>query len=1439
MPYLGIYDVITNPNMAEAVTGSGKTLAFLIPVLEMLWREKWSASQGLGALVITPTRELAYQIYEVLKKIGCKHDFSAGLVIGGKSIDEERSRLACTNIVIATPGRLLQHMDQTSTFSCDLLQMLVLDEADRILDMGFSTAMKYILENLPEERQTLLFSATLSNPSIIKLANLSLKEGVIVSTNKTNKTPNQLSHAYVTVDLSEKLEVLYAFIKSHLNSKILVFMSSCKQVQFHNAVLCKLRPGVPILALYGKQKQLRRVGIYESFCKKTSAVLLATDIAARGLDIPAVHWVVHLDCAEDVETYIHRSGRTARYHKAGNSLAMILPSEEAFIDNLQKHGVTLTKIRVNPQKQISIQKKVQSMCAESQEVHHWAKKTFNSYVRSVFLQRDKTVFDVNKLPLSAYAASLGLLSAPKVRFLKKAEKKRGGDGEGEEQEESDKEEENEGDEGDQDDSEAEEAKKAFSALADDNDDDDILVKKDSSVMDSLSTDNLEALQPRQTKKKAKSKVAKAKALLKKGIKVNTKISFDEEGNVEAQEGAFDRQPAAALVDITPAIDPAKAGGIDIDEMQKDMRDRDTEDKATAKQRRKEAKLEKKEKRKRVRGEEAPVAVLGGCSESEEGEEEQEPEEKRHCSSLQETEDLAAHLLGDLQIYNTVIFLFVQIKYYAINCLVLFTLFLSISLDGVNTDLFVILLKGSKILSGLGELSLLHTLTDVPVDEGSFGVHEIELVVKSGPCLSDGSGVGQHAHGPLDLGEVTSGNNGGWLVVDANLETSGAPVDELDGPLGLDGGNGSVDVLGDDITPVQHTTGHVLSVSGIALDHLVGRLEASVGDLSNGELLVVGLLSGDDGSVGHQREVNPGVGHQVGLELSQINVKGTIESQRSGDGGDDLSNQPVQVGVGRSLDVQVPSADIVDSLVVNHEGTVGVLKGGMGGQDRVVGLNDSGGDLGRGVDGELQLRLLSVVNTEPLAEQRGQTGSGTSTEGVEDEESLESSTLVSLRIREGLAIQYICRDLFIQFHFPDSVQNKINDLLSDGVVTSGVVVSGILLASDQLFRVEELSVSSSSDLIDDGGLQINKHSPGDVLSSSSLAEEGVEGVISTSDGLVRGHLTVGLDTVLQAVEFPAGITNLDSGLSNVDRDTFTHDEEREFRDLWQSGVGHQVGLELSQINVKGTIESQRSGDGGDDLSNQPVQVGVGRSLDVQVPSADIVDGLIVDHEGTVGVLQGGMGGQDRVVGLNDSGGDLGRGVDGELQLRLLSVVNTEPLAEQRGQTGSGTSTEGVEDEESLESSTLVSLRIREGLAIQYICRDLFIQFHFPDSVQNKINDLLSDGVVTSGVVVSGILLASDQLFRVEELSVSSSSDLIDDGGLQINKHSPGDVLSSSSLAEEGVEGVISTSDGLVRGHLTVGLDTVLQAVEFPAGITNLDSGLSNVDRDTFTHDEERG
>mmetsp|Transcript_33559 Transcript_33559/g.44269 ORF Transcript_33559/g.44269 Transcript_33559/m.44269 type:complete len:401 (+) Transcript_33559:242-1444(+) len=400
-----------------------------------------------------------------------------------------------------------------------------------------------------------------------------------------------------------------------------------------------------------------------------------------------------------------------------------------------------------------------------------------------------------------------------------------------------------------------------------------------------------------------------------------------------------------------------------------------------------------------------------------------------------------------------------------------------------------------------------------MDEGTLGVHEIELVVNSGEDLSDGSGVGDHADGAHDLGEVTTGHNSGGLVVDTALEASGAPVDELDGSLGLDGGNSGVDVLGDDITSVHEAAGHVLAVAGVALGHHGGGLEGGVGDLSDGELLVVGLLGGDDGSVGGEHEMDTGVGHQVSLELSHIDVEGTIEAEGGSEGGDDLGDQSVEVGVGGALNVEVSAADVVHGLVVEHDGDVGVLKEGVGGQDRVVGLDDGGGDLRGGVDGEAELGLLAVVNGESLEEERSETGASATADGVEHKEALETSALIG--------------------ELSDAVEAEVNNLLTDGVVTTGEVVGGILLTGDELLGVEELTVGASADLIDDGGLEIEEDSAGDVLASTSLGEEGVESVVATTDGLVGGHLTVRLDAVLEAEELPAGVTNLDTGLTDVD------------------------------------------------------------------------------------------------------------------------------------------------------------------------------------------------------------------------------------------------------------------------------------------------------------------
>ncbi len=442
------------------------------------------------------------------------------------------------------------------------------------------------------------------------------------------------------------------------------------------------------------------------------------------------------------------------------------------------------------------------------------------------------------------------------------------------------------------------------------------------------------------------------------------------------------------------------------------------------------------------------------------------------------------------------------------------LLLTLALSGLSADLLVVLLEGSEILTGLGELTLLHTLSDVPVDESSLGVHEIELVVNAGQSLSDGSGVGDHAHSALHTSQVTAGDDGGGLVVDTALEASGAPVDELDGSLGLDGGNSGVDILGDDVTTEHHAASHVLTVARIALGEHVGGLEDGVGDLRDGQLLVVSLLSGDDGGIRSQHEVDSGVGHQVGLELREIDVEGTIESQGGSQGGHDLGNQSVEVGVGGSLDVEVSAAHVVEGLVIQAEGAVSVLQQRVGRQDVVVGLNDSGGDLGSRGHGEGELGLAAVVDGESLQEEGAEAGASSTTSGVEDHEALETSAVIS--------------------ELADSVKDQVNHLLADGVVTTGVVVGSILLAGHQLLGVVELSVGASSDLIADRGLQVDEDATRNVLASTSLREEGVEGVIATADSLVGGHLAVGLDAVLKAVELPAGVTSLDTSLAKVKR-----------------------------------------------------------------------------------------------------------------------------------------------------------------------------------------------------------------------------------------------------------------------------------------------------------------
>ncbi|XP_042066577.1 DEAD-box ATP-dependent RNA helicase 32-like isoform X1 [Salvia splendens] len=406
--------------LGAAKTGSGKTLAFVIPVLEKLYRARWGPEDGVGCIIMSPTRELAGQLFEVLKNVGVHHGFSAGLLIGGrKDVGEEKERVNGLNILVCTPGRLLQHMDETPNFECSQLQVLVLDEADRILDVGFKKELNAIISQLPKQRQTFLFSAT-QTKSVQDLARLSLKDPEYLSVHEesTTATPNRLDQTAMIVPLEQKLDMLWSFIRTHLNSRILVFLSSCKQVKFVHEAFKKLRPGIPLKCLHGRMKQDGRMGIYASFCEQHS-VLFSTDVASRGLDFnKAVDWVVQVDCPEDVASYIHRVGRTARYLSGGRSVLFLAPSETKMLDKLQEKKIPIRIIKANTKRLESVSGSLAALLVKYPNLQSLAQRAFITYLKSIHKQRDKDIFDVTKLPIDEYSASIGLPLTPRVRFLK-------------------------------------------------------------------------------------------------------------------------------------------------------------------------------------------------------------------------------------------------------------------------------------------------------------------------------------------------------------------------------------------------------------------------------------------------------------------------------------------------------------------------------------------------------------------------------------------------------------------------------------------------------------------------------------------------------------------------------------------------------------------------------------------------------------------------------------------------------------------------------------------------------------------------------------------------------------------------------------------------------------------------------------------------------------
>mmetsp|Transcript_92526 Transcript_92526/g.267139 ORF Transcript_92526/g.267139 Transcript_92526/m.267139 type:complete len:287 (-) Transcript_92526:23-883(-) len=275
-------------------------------------------------------------------------------------------------------------------------------------------------------------------------------------------------------------------------------------------------------------------------------------------------------------------------------------------------------------------------------------------------------------------------------------------------------------------------------------------------------------------------------------------------------------------------------------------------------------------------------------------------------------------------------------------------------------------------------------------------------------------------------------------------------------------------------------------------------------------------------------MDAGVRDEVRLELGDVHIQRTVEAQRGGKRGDDLSQQPVEVRIRRPLDVEIPPADVVQCLVVVHDRHVRVLQEGVHAQDRVVRLDHSRGNLRAGPHREAQLALLAVVHGQTLQHQATETRAGAAAASVVDHEALEACAVVG--------------------KLPDAVEHEVHNLLADRVVPPREVVRRILFARDELLRVEELAVGACAHLVHDRWLQVHKDTARHVLARPGLREEGVECVIAAPDGLVRRHLPIRLDAMLQAEELPASVTDLDARLADMDADGLTHDACGELRSL---------------------------------------------------------------------------------------------------------------------------------------------------------------------------------------------------------------------------------------------------------------------------------------------------
>ncbi|XP_075983956.1 putative ATP-dependent RNA helicase DDX55 homolog [Anticarsia gemmatalis] len=427
--------------VAEAVTGSGKTLAFVVPMLEMLLKKQKDTplrKDFVYAVIISPTRELATQIHRVIEQFLQEPELShitLAVLVGGRAVDGDVETIQKgAQIVVCTPGRLEDLLAERKQLNLAgrmrELEILVLDEADRLLDLGFSATLTTILQYLPRQRRTGLFSAT-QTKELQDLVRAGLRNPVVVSVKEksTISTPILLENYYVIVEPQDKFLFLLNFLRNRKITKGLFFLPTCACVDYWADVLPVFLPDMKVYAIHGKMK-LKRSKILEKFRAADNTILLCTDLLARGLDIPEVEWVLQWEPPTNPSSLVHRVGRTARGGAAGCSLLPLLPSEDTYVPFIKTNQMVELKDWRNSKEEIKISDKlrekvltmIHDLQKQDRSVLDKGQRAFVSHMRAYTKHECNLLLQFKELPLGHIATSYGLLKLPLMPEIKQEHK---------------------------------------------------------------------------------------------------------------------------------------------------------------------------------------------------------------------------------------------------------------------------------------------------------------------------------------------------------------------------------------------------------------------------------------------------------------------------------------------------------------------------------------------------------------------------------------------------------------------------------------------------------------------------------------------------------------------------------------------------------------------------------------------------------------------------------------------------------------------------------------------------------------------------------------------------------------------------------------------------------------------------------------------------------